>query len=146
MSDPNRDREEIIAALDRYAEALDGRRWELLERVFTPDLDYDFVAWHAHSLADALPHIRGALDGCGPTQHLLGNYRVTLDGDTATSAVYVRAFHLGVGAAQGKTFEMGGEYRDEWVRTGEGWRSRRRTVKVLFAVGDPAVLGPGSPP
>jgi len=137
----SRDREEIVAALNRYAEALDGRDWELLDRVFVPELDYDFVAWRARSRAEAVERIRGALDGCGPTQHLLGNYRVEVDGDTATSSVYVRAFHLGVGAAEGKTFEMGGEYRDEWVRTAAGWRSARRTVRVLFAAGDAAVLG-----
>ncbi|MBW2274736.1 MAG: nuclear transport factor 2 family protein [Deltaproteobacteria bacterium] len=143
MSDESRDREEIIAALDRYAEALDGRQWELLDRVFLPELDYDFVAWRARSRAEAVERIREALDGCGPTQHLLGNYRVTVDGDSATSAVYVRAFHLGIGSAQGKTFEMGGEYRDEWVRSEEGWLSARRSVKVLFVVGDPRVLGAG---
>ncbi|MBW2421050.1 MAG: nuclear transport factor 2 family protein [Deltaproteobacteria bacterium] len=98
MSDESRDREEIIAALDRYAEALDGRQWELLDRVFLPELDYDFVAWRARSRAEAVERIREALDGCGPTQHLLGNYRVTVDGDSATSAVYVRAFHLGIGS------------------------------------------------
>ncbi len=137
------DRTEIIALLDRYAEALDQRRWELLDEVFSSDVEFDFGEWRVNVLTDAVATIRSYLDGCGPTQHLLGNYRVQIDGDQAQSQVYVRAFHRGLGAAADKTYEMGGEYDDFLRRTPSGWRSVKRTARVLFETGTREVLGPG---
>ncbi len=143
MERETKDRIEIVAVLDRYAEALDQRRWELLEEVFAPDVDFDFGEWSAHSLPEAVATMRSYLDGCGPSQHLLGNYRVDLDGDRATSRVYVRASHVGVGRAAGKSYEMAGEYADELRRTPVGWRSVKRRAQVFFELGSREVLGPG---
>ena len=136
------DRIEIVAVLDRYAEALDGRRWELLEQVFAPDVEFDFGEWSAKSLGEAVAAIRSYLDGCGPSQHLQGNYRVDVEGDRASSRVYIRASHVGVGRAAGKSYEMAGEYQDELRRTPAGWRSVRRRAQVFFELGTREVLGP----
>jgi len=92
-----------------------------------------------------LATIRSYLDGCGPTQHLLGNYRIDSDGDAARSRDYVRAFHTGMRSAAGKVYEMGGEYRDALRRTPEGWRSFRRKGIVLWEVGSRDVLSPAGP-
>ena len=135
------DHRKIARVLDRYAEALDTRRWELLSEVFVPELEFDFGEWAVSSREEAVATIRTYLEDCGPTQHLLGNYRIDVNGDTASSSVYVRAFHLGVGAAIGKTYEMGGEYRDELRRTAEGWRSYRRQGVVFWEQGSRDVLG-----
>ena len=137
------DHQSIVRVIDRYAEALDTRRWELLSEVFVPDLEFDFGEWTATSRDAAVAAIRGYLDECGPTQHLLGNYRIDVNGDAARSRVYVRAFHVGIGSASGKTYEMGGEYRDELRRTAEGWRSHRREGVVFWEVGSRDVLGSG---
>jgi hypothetical protein len=137
------DRTLIVALLDRYAEALDSRRFELLEEVFAPDVVFDFGEWRAQSLPEAVAAIRRYLDGCGPSQHLLGNYRVEVDGDRARSRVYVRASHVGVGRAAGQSYEMAGEYADELRRTPRGWRSVARTARVFFELGSREVLGPG---
>lgn len=137
------DHRAIVRLLDRYAEAVDRRDFGLLESIFAPDIEYDFGEWVARSRDEAIAVMRRYLDGCGPTQHLLGNYRVDVDGDRATSRVYVRAFHVGIGAAAGRTYEMGGEYRDEWVRTPDGWRSRRRFGRAFWETGSRSVLGPG---
>ena len=135
------DRILIVALLDRYAEALDSRRWELLEQVFAPDVDFDFGEWRARSLPEAVATIRSYLDGCGPSQHLLGNYRVEVEGDRARSRVYVRASHTGVGRAAGLCYEMAGEYADELRRTPQGWRSVARTARVFFELGSREALG-----
>ena len=134
---------EIAGVLDGYAEALDRRNWQLLDEVFVPELEFDFGEWAARSREEAVASIRSYLDGCGPTQHLLGNYRIEVEGETAHSRVYVRAFHLGVGDAEGKTYEMGGEYRDELRCTEAGWRSFRREGEVFWELGSRDVLGPG---
>lgn len=137
------DRFEIIAALDRYAECLDTRDWLGLRDVFTEEVDMDFGVWRARNLDDVRSNIRSFLDGCGPSQHLLGNYRIALDGDAASSRCYCRVMHHGKGAHEGKTFESWIEYADEFVRTPQGWRSRKRVATPQMNEGDPSLLGPG---
>jgi hypothetical protein len=137
------DRFAIIATLDRYSECLDSRDWPRLAEVFTKDVDMDFEAWHEKGLDRVTATIRSFLDGCGPSQHLLGNYRIELDGDHASSRCYCRVMHMGKGEHEGKTYEAWIEYADELVRTPEGWRSRKRVARAQMHQGDPSLLGPG---
>lgn len=140
--EPARDYFEILALLARYSTALDTRDWRLMDDVFTEDLVYDAGEWTTHSLGEYLGRLRPYLEGCGPTQHLLGNYRIELAGDEARSAVYVRAFHRGARELADTTYEMMGEYRDDLVRTKAGWRSRHRTLRLHAELGTRAVLRP----
>jgi hypothetical protein len=142
MSDAD-DRFAIIATLDCYSECLDTRNWGRLDEVFTPDVDMDFEAWHEQGLEKVTQIIRSYLDGCGPSQHLLGNYRIDLDGDRASSRCYCRVMHMGKGEHAGKTFESWIEYSDELIRTPAGWRSQRRVARAKMNQGDPSLLGPG---
>lgn len=142
MSDAD-DRFAIIAVLDRYAECLDTRDWSGLSDVFTDTVEMDFVVWQADTLDDVRTNIRSFLDGCGVSQHLLGNYRIELDGDSASSRCYCRVMHFGKGDEQHKTFESYIEYADELVRTPTGWRSRKRVASPKMNIGDPSILGPG---
>ena len=139
------DRAQITEVLDRYAEALDLRRWELLETVFAPEIAFDSGEWMVRGRPEVIAQIRTYLDGCGPTQHLLGNYRVALDGDRARSRVYVRAFHACKDRSDPRVYEMGGDYADELRRTSAGWRSVKRSLRVLFELGTRDVLGMGAP-
>ncbi len=144
-ADPTRDSAALlalIALLARYSTALDTRDWALLDEVFTDDLVYDAGEWITHSRAEYLTRLRPYLEGCGPTQHLLGNYRIEIDGDTARSAVYVRAFHVGTRELAQTTYEMMGEYRDVIVRSPAGWRIRHRTLRLQYELGSRAVLRP----
>jgi len=140
------DRLAIVALLDRYAQALDTRRWELLDEVFDPEVVFDFGPdWQTRGRGEAVARIRASLNACGPTQHLQGNHRVEIDGDRARSRVYVRAFHAAADPgerAAGRFYEMAGEYRDELRRGPEGWRSLRRVGRMRFEVGDREVLAP----
>lgn len=137
------DRFEIIAVLDCYAECLDTRDWNGLAEVFTGDVDMDFGAWNKVGRDAVVATIRSYLDGCGPTQHLLGNYRIVLDGDRASSRCYCRAMHFGKGQHEGKTYEAWIEYSDEFVRTSAGWRSGKRIGRTQMQRGDPSLLAPG---
>lgn len=136
------DRFSIIATLDRYAECLDTRDWQGLQDVFTQDVDMDFGVWRARSLDEVRTNIRSFLGGCGPSQHLLGNYRIELDGDHASSRCYCRVMHHGRGEHEGKHFESWIEYRDELVRTATGWRIRKRVGAPQMQDGDISLLGP----
>ncbi len=137
------DRFAIIATLDCYSECLDTRDWDRLGEVFTDDVDMDFGEWHVQGLAKVTTTIRGYLDGCGPSQHLLGNYRIELDENRASSRCYCRVMHMGKGEHAGKTYETWIEYRDELIRTPAGWRSQKRVGHAQMHQGDPSLLGPG---
>lgn len=138
-----RDRFEIIAVLDHYAECLDRRDWPGLAGVFTEDVVMDFGEWAQTGRETVVATIRSYLDGCGPSQHLLGNYRIELEGDEARSRCYCRVMHFGKGVHAGKTYESWIEYEDELVRTAGGWRSRRRRGRTQMEQGDRSLLGPG---
>ena len=137
------DRADILATVDRYATALDRRKWELLEDVFTADLTFDAGEWVMEDRESYVAMVKTYLGGCGPTQHLLGNYRIEFQGDdAATSACYVKAFHLDRDRGAELTYDMGGEYRDRLRRTPEGWRIHHRTLEVFYETGSREVLRP----
>jgi hypothetical protein len=87
--------------------------------------------------------MRSFLDDCGPSQHLLGNLTIDIEGASARSRCYVADLHLGAGEHAALTFQTLGEYQDTWqCRDGRWWLTRR--VKVQRAhLGSFAVLGPG---
>jgi hypothetical protein len=87
--------------------------------------------------------IRSFLGGCGPSQHLLGNYDVTVSGDSARSVCKARVLHVGAGDRADRTYECCGNYHVELVRTPAGWRLQRREFEVTISLGDMSVLRPG---
>lgn len=132
------DRSDIAEALARVAAALDERDWEVLGAAFTADAR----GYSAEGREAIVARVRAHLGGCGPSQHLLGNLRVTVDGDTATSLAYGRVYHVGLGERAGAFYECIGEYRDSWVRTAGGWLLTGRRFVVTIELGDRGVLQP----
>ena len=133
------DREAIREGLAALAAALDDRDWDALRAVFTADA----TGYGSTGVEDIVAHVRAHLGGCGPTQHLLGNQRIDVDGDRARSLTYARVYHRGAGSRQDSFFECMGEYDDRWVRTGTGWRLSRRHFDMRITLGDFDVLQPG---
>lgn len=132
------DRDQIVDALAEVAAALDDRDWGILRARFTTDTH----AYGVHGQDALVEQLQAHLGGVGPTQHLLGNHRVTVDGDTARSLTYGRIHHVGAGTMDGSSYECMGEYDDDWVRTDAGWRISRRWFEIRIAIGDRAVLRP----
>lgn len=137
------DRTQIIDLLSRYATCLDNRDWAGLDDVFHPD-----ARGHYGSLNEGrsaiVTSIRSFLGGCGPSQHLLGNYDIHVAGDHATSSTQARVIHLGSGDRERlNPYEAIGTYHDEHIRTLEGWRIISRHFDVRISTGDIGVLHPG---
>jgi hypothetical protein len=88
--------------------------------------------------------LRSFLDGCGPSQHLLGNYQISIDGDSAESSTKARVLHIGADKrADLIPYEAIGVYRDRHLRTADGWRIMHRHFDVQITLGDINVLHPG---
>jgi hypothetical protein len=75
-------------------------------------------------------------------QHFVGNRRVTLQGDTATS---IAAFYNPMVMADGTMFICGGEYHDKIVRTADGWRIAERVEQTVYSTGMMPATVPAPP-
>lgn len=133
----------IENVLNRYARACDERDWKALANVFATDVSVDYGGEFKLDGREAVVGmVRSMLGGCGPTQHLLGNFTITHRDDEASCKCYVRAAHAGTGAANGLFYEVWAEYHDELRRTEAGWSITRRKMIVHQEVGTREVLQP----
>ena len=133
----------IVEVLHRYARACDQRQWALMEDVFTEDVVAEVGDITTTGRKARVDGIRSNLGGCGPTQHLLGNFDIVVDGNEATCSTYVRAFHVGAGDRSDLTYEICATYHDRLRRTPEGWRIHHRRMEIPIELGTREVLQPG---
>lgn len=134
-------REQIERVLIRYTTAMDERNWGLLDDVFVRDAIADYRGIGRFEGLTAIKEVvRGFLDKCGPTQHLLGNLRTDLDDQRATAQCYLQAVHAGRGDFAGRTMTVWGEYRDRLALRDEGWRIVHRELVVSHVDGDIGVV------
>ena len=137
MSEHQNDYREIEAVLLRYATALDTKRYGLLSEVFTPGGTANYIGFaKCEGLDSIVQVVSGVLDRCGNTQHLLGNIRTEVQGDHAKASCYLQAIHVGLGEYASQIYTVWGEYRDELVKTPDGWRISYRELAQLHAEGD----------
>ncbi len=133
---------DISRAIHRFARAMDERDWAALDTVLLEDATADLGMGLVRGRGAIVAFIRTFLDDCGPTQHLLGTMDIEVHGDTATASTYLEAIHIGIKPGfEGGRMTVWGEYRDQLVRTPEGWRIRHRELVPVHAEGD---IGIGS--
>jgi hypothetical protein len=133
----------IARALAGFARAMDARDWAALDGIIAAEATADFGTGQVGGRAAVVAVMRSFLDDCGPTQHLLGNLTIEVEGMRASSRCYVSDLHLGTGEKAALTFQTLGEYQDLWeCRDGHWWLTQR--VKLNRAhLGSFDVLGPG---
>ncbi len=121
------DERDIERTLKRFARAMDDRDWTAMTDILADDAQGDFGTGRLCGSAAIVELIRGFLDSCGPTQHLLGNIVIDIDGDTAISRAYVHDVHLRSDADPLSRFYTLGDYTDTWQRRPDGsWRLKER--------------------
>lgn len=124
------DRLEILDLLARYCAAIDSRRWDDLDAVFTPDavIDYSEMGGIRGSLGEQKDFLDANLPAFAGFQHLVGSTVIDIDyaADADTAAVRSICFNPMVVADEKQVLFCGLWYRDEIVRTPQGWRIRSR--------------------
>jgi hypothetical protein len=125
----------INAVLSRYSMAMDLRRWELMDDVFTPDGELFFNDVRLQPSARGVALIRASIECCSYTHHSNTTVMVEVDGDRASVVTNVRAWHRG-GPNDDKVMEAIGRYYDDFVRTPAGWRIARRHEEIPVMTGD----------
>ena len=140
------DREAIKEVRTHLAQALDYRDWTLFDSLFTEEVEADFTAYGVpkqrvprEALRQSYQHNLGR-EGLR-TQHIVSNFRIKINGDTAQCVSNFLAQHYIKGFEGGEEFFLRAEYTDQLVRTGEGWKISALTLSNLFYVtGNPAIL------
>lgn len=129
---PIEDRLAIGALVTEYAWLLDHRRWQDVADLCTEDAVLiirgrqiegrtGLAQWAEHRAANTARR----------TQHQMTLLRIeasTPDEATGTAALVLHVAKAGHG---GTYVDLVGEYRDEYVRTPDGWRFRRRHLVTL---------------
>ena len=127
------DRLEIQQLLIDYSTAIDKRRFDDLDWVFTPDAYIDYRA--VGGIDGRFPEVKAWLAQVLPNfpayGHMLGNFDVRIDRDTASSRTI--CFNpMVLGGDQNQILFCGLWYEDEFVRTPEGWRMNSRVETKCF--------------
>lgn len=131
------DEARITRVLNLYAASLDAHDWPALDDVFTEGAVADFQGiGRFDGRAAIVELIRSVVAQVGATQHLLGNFRIVVNGNRAHAKSYLQAIQAGKGSFVGSKMTVWGEYRDELERTPAGWRIIYRELAGIHAEGD----------
>ncbi len=130
------DRQEIDDVLTRYATAVDGRDWALLDTVFSEDAHLDYRS--AGGIRGPYAEVRQWLSEVLPiftwTQHLVVNRAVEIDAD-GRSARACSIFHNPnqmLIDGEPWSFTVGGRYHDRFERRTVGWRIASRVEETVW--------------
>lgn len=143
MTDDEHDRAEIYDLFNRYADAVAGREWTLLDEVFTEDVTSKWPgSGKIEGRAALVRRIRDVIERSYET-HVLGNYTATIDGDVADASVRVRFHGMGTRNPSRLPQKILGFFRAKLVRTRKGWRFRHFGA-ARYAKLDALISGMGS--
>ena len=133
------DRLEIEATVVRYTRAIDTGEWDMLDTVFTPDAAIDYT--ESGGIVDTFPTVKAWLAEVLPMffpkrMHTLGQLHMVVTGDEAQVTAY---FHnpmpMDEPGGGVKIVEFGGFYHHVFVRTPDGWRSRKLHEEIVWKRG-----------
>jgi len=114
---------------ERYAEACDRNRPELLEAIMAEDAVIEGPGFRMSGRAEirAIPaSLRQQFRG---TRHVVENQSVAVDGDQAVGETYGTANHLYESTESGmKVLVWHIRYQDRFVRSADGWRFAERRL------------------
>ena len=123
----NRKIEEIYSL---YARAIDEKRYELLEKIFHPEAELQYIVGSqefACSGAEAADYFKNFLNLCYWTNHLIGSPSIELAERTAFATARVQAVHqqiLDDGSVSRWTIR--GSYHDHMELFNEEWLITKR--------------------
>lgn len=131
------DRLEIQQLMVDYSSAIDSRRFDDLDRVFTPDayIDYRATGGVDGSYPEVKKWLAEVLPNFPAYSHLVGNFDVRIDYDSAGDTATSRAICFNpmvMGGDSGQVYFVGIWYVDAFARTADGWRMTRRVEEKCF--------------
>jgi SnoaL-like domain len=136
----------IYRNLVAIARAMDERDWDAFADFTSEDMTASLGRGELEGRETIVVFIRSFLENCGPTQHLLGNVIIDVDGASAKSSADVCDMHIGSGENSDLTFHTLGRYNDEWIKVDGSWRMKRRVKDNRGTVGSLEIFSPQKSP
>ena len=131
---------EIIQVIQRYAKALDEKRFDLLGTVFTKDAQLVYLIGQQlleFPMRDAEKTFKAFLLKCYWTSHLISDPVIELQGDSAHASSRVTATHMQIREDGSRNiWIVSGAYDDELIREAERWRIRKRVTNAPYEQGN----------
>jgi 3-phenylpropionate/cinnamic acid dioxygenase small subunit len=127
------DRIAIEELVTEYAWLLDHRRFDEVLDLCTGDAELKIRGQKilgADGLREWLDQ-RAASEGKRSSQHQMSLLRLEPVEDDVINGTAALVLHVAKSGTSGSYIDLVGEYQDEYVRTGDGWRFRRRTLVTL---------------
>jgi ketosteroid isomerase-like protein len=124
---PVEDRLSIGALVTEYAWLLDHRRWHEVADLCTDDAVLTIRGRQIvgkSGLAEWAEH--RAVNQARRTQHQMTLLRLEASSPDHVTGTAALVLHVAKAGHGGTYVDLVGEYRDEYVRTSDGWRFRRR--------------------
>lgn len=119
------DREQITDLISRLGRWLDDKQFDDARSVLTEDVTVSTPGGQAEGLERVVA--QASRNHQVPTQHLITNVLVDIDGDTAAATA-----NLLVTFARDTLDQQGERYRFDAARTPDGWRLRRIDVTPIW--------------
>lgn len=131
-------RRDIAEAAHRYMRGLDRLDPELQRSAFHDDATVD-CGLMAGGADDFVAFAQDLLASMEATQHLLGQVRIELDGDTARGECYFQAWHAVNDPTRGlRDLFIAGRYVDEYACRDGRWAIVRRVLVTDWVKDDAA--------
>jgi len=140
------DRLEIQQLFTDYATAIDTKKFDLLDAVFTPDAYIDYRAMGG--IDGRYPEIKAWLSQVLPNFpmyfHMVSNAALKIDGDRASSTIICfNPMQVNLPDGKAQVMFLGLWYHDKFVRTAQGWRMSERVEQKCFDYNVPGGVGTG---
>jgi SnoaL-like protein len=134
------DRVDIQDTISSLTFFIDNREFARARELFTEDavMDYSRLlegSSATRSAKDFLDEGDVLLASFDASQHMITNFDIRVDGDTATCRSHFQASHW-IGS---RMWTVWGSYIEELVRVGKGWRIKYHQCKPFFQGGDPSL-------
>lgn len=143
------DMETIRQTFYHFAQALDDRNWTAMRAFFAEWVDADYTAWGIPRQQMAAESVIALFQASFwrpelRTQHLYTNFRIQVEGDSATTVFNFLGQHTVPGFADGEEFFLRGQYTDSLQREGDGWKISSLALRVFSTQGAAAILAPAT--
>lgn len=137
------DRLEIEDLITEYSDAIDMQQVDRLDDIFTSDAFIDYSAFNG--AVGSYPEVKAFLSEALPvfknSQHMIANYKITLDGDRALGKIMCfNPVELDLKDQDVPVFFLGLWYLDEYIKTDKGWRICKRVEQKSYTYNAPEFM------
>jgi hypothetical protein len=132
----------------QYADAVDRMDWVQYRSIFadrlmvaaTSSLASPAVEYEAIAADEWVHRVSTLIEGLAATQHSMFNPRALIDGPRAVLTTYMRADHFLNFENKDDWYAIGGYYRDDLLKTADGWKIERLRLNLFWQRGDSSIL------